>query len=227
MQIGFYSILLILFGYLLGSVPFAYLAGKFYKGKDIRRYGSGTVSGSMVYEHVARWLIVPVGVLDILKAAFPVWLGLQLNLEPWLAIAAGLAASIGHNWPAYLGFTGGRGLGTFLGIWLVVYPWGDVWMLAFLAVGWLLGDSAPFALVSLVVIPIFGYSFGGPAFTLPLSLAMLAITVIKRLEANGRPLPPLNPERRQVLFLRLIYDRDIKEHKEWLAKQPEGDVSDG
>ena len=120
MQTLLLSIFLIAFGYLLGSIPFAYLAGKYYKGRDIRRYGSGTVGGSMVYEHVARWLIVPVALLDISKAAFPVWLGLQLNVEPWAAIAAGLAASIGHNWPVFLGFTGGRGLGRFLGIWLVV-----------------------------------------------------------------------------------------------------------
>ena len=90
MQPDIFSILLIAFGYLLGSIPFAYLAGKLYKGKDIRRYGSGTVGGSMVYEHVARWLIVPVGLLDILKAAFPVWLGMQLNVEPQVAIADGL-----------------------------------------------------------------------------------------------------------------------------------------
>ena len=80
------SIVLIVGGYLLGSIPFSYLAGKYFKGKDIRQYGSGTVGGSMVYEHVARWLVVPVGLLDILKAAFPVWLGFQLGMDTVVSI---------------------------------------------------------------------------------------------------------------------------------------------
>ncbi len=57
--------LLLLFGYLLGSIPSGYLAGKWIKGIDLREYGSGTVSGSMVWEHVAKWAVVPVGLFDI------------------------------------------------------------------------------------------------------------------------------------------------------------------
>ena len=51
------SILLIVGGYLLGSIPTAYLVGKWLKDLDLRRYGSGTVSGSMVFEHVAHWAV--------------------------------------------------------------------------------------------------------------------------------------------------------------------------
>jgi len=49
---------------------------------------------------------------------------------------------------------------------------------------------------------------------------MLVLTVAKRLEANRRPLPPSGPERRQVLFYRLVYDRDIPSHQEWLSRKP-------
>jgi len=49
---------------------------------------------------------------------------------------------------------------------------------------------------------------------------MLLVTVAKRLEANRRPLPPAGPERRQVLFYRLVYDRDISSHQEWLSRKP-------
>jgi glycerol-3-phosphate acyltransferase PlsY len=217
------SILLVVGGYLLGSIPFSYLAGKYFKGKDIRQYGSGTVGGSMVYEHVARWLVVPVGFLDILKAAFPVWLGFQLEMGASVSIAAGLAASIGHNWPVFLGFTGGRGLGTFLGIWLVIFPWGFPWMLGFLAVGWRLGDSAPFALLSLVTMPLLARWIGGPQYVLPVSIAMLLITIVKRLEANRRPLPAGGRARREALLRRLVFDRDIASHKEWLKRKPPDD----
>ena len=218
---GFEAVLLVLAGYLLGSIPTAYLAGKWLKRFDLRQYGSGTVSGSMVYEHVARWAVIPVGLFDIGKAALPAWLGLQMGLGPAVATAAGLAAVAGHNWPIFFHFTGGRGLGTFLGLLWVIFPWGFPWMLGFLAVGWLLGDSAPWALASLVTLPLFTYFVGGPDVVAPAAGAMLLLTLVKRLEANRRPLPPPGPERRKVILRRLFLDRDIASHKEWINRRPD------
>ena len=222
------SVLLIIAAYLLGSIPAAYLATHWLKGSDLRQYGSGTVSGSMVWEHVARWAVVPVGLFDIAKAAFPAWLGLQLGLGMPVAAAAGLAAAAGHNWPIYLRFTGGRGLSCFLGAWLVIFPWGFPWMLGFLTVGWLLGDSAPWALVSLVTLPLFARLVDGPAVVAPAAGAMLLLTLAKRLEANRRPLPPPGPERRRVILYRLLLDRDIASHADWIQRRPgEGEQGAG
>jgi glycerol-3-phosphate acyltransferase PlsY len=109
-------VLLLLFGYLLGSIPSGYLAGKWIKGIDLRDYGSGTVSGSMVWEHVAKWAVVPVGLFDIFKGALPTWLVLRLDLGEVAAMLIGFAAIIGHNWPVYLNFQGGRGFSPFLGV---------------------------------------------------------------------------------------------------------------
>jgi glycerol-3-phosphate acyltransferase PlsY len=215
------SILLIACGYLLGSIPTAYLVGKWLKNLDLRRYGSGTVSGSMVFEHVARWAVVPVGLFDMGKAALPAWLGLQLGLGMPVATAAGLAAVAGHNWPVFLRFTGGRGLGTFMGLLLVIFPWGFPWMLAFLTAGWLLGDSAPWALASLVTLPLFARFVGGPVVVIPATGVMLLLTLAKRLEANRRPLPPAGPERRKVIVRRLLLDRDIASHKDWIHRRPD------
>lgn len=214
------SLLLIIAGYLLGSIPTAYLVGKWLRNLDVRQYGSGTVSGSMVFEHVARWAVVPVGLFDVVKAALPAWLAVQLGLGMAAAAAAGLAAVAGHNWPIFLRFTGGRGLGTFMGVLLVIFPWGFPWMLAFLAVGWILGDSAPWALVSLVTLPLFASLLGGPAVVVPASAAMLLLTLAKRVEANRRPLPPPGRERRAVLVRRLLFDRDIASHAEWIQRRP-------
>lgn len=219
------SVLLILAGYLLGSIPTAYLVGRWLKDLDLRRYGSGTVSGSMVWEHVARWAVVPVGLFDMGKAAFPAWLGLQFGLGISVAAAAGLAAVAGHNWPVFLHFTGGRGLGTFMGLLLVIFPWGFPWMLAFLAVGWLLGDSAPWALAALVTLPLFAHVVGGPNVVAPASGLMLLLTVAKRMEANRRPLPPPGPERRRVILRRLLLDRDIASHVDWIRRQPNEESS--
>jgi glycerol-3-phosphate acyltransferase PlsY len=214
------SVLLIIAGYLLGSIPTAYLVGRWTKGMDLRRYGSGTVSGSMVWEHVARWAIVPVGLFDVGKAAFPTWLGLYLGLGVPVAATAGLAAVAGHNWPIFLHFTGGRGLGTFTGVLLVLFPWGCLWMIAFLAIGWRLGDSAPWALASLVTLPLFSLAVGGPDVVAPVTGGMLLLTLVKRLEANRRPLPPPGPERRRVVVRRLLFDRDIASHTDWIRRRP-------
>ncbi|MGD8623619.1 MAG: glycerol-3-phosphate acyltransferase [Anaerolineae bacterium] len=214
------AVLLVTFAYLLGSIPTAHLASRWLEGEDLRRYGSGTVSASMVWEHIARWAVVPVGLFDVAKAAFPAWLGLQWDLGPPVAVAAGLAATAGHNWPVFLHFTGGRGLSCFLGTWLVIFPWGFPWMLGFLAVGWLLGDSAPWALVSLVTLPLFAHLVDGPAVVAPAAAAMLLLALAKRLEANRRPLPPPGPERRRVILYRLFLDRDIESHVDWIRRRP-------
>ncbi len=219
------AILLVIGGYLMGSIPTAYLVGKWLRNLDVRQYGSGTVSGSMIYEHVARWAVVPVGLVDIGKAALPAWLALQLGLGTPVAAAAGLAAVAGHNWPIFLKFTGGRGLGAFMGVLLVLFPWGFLWMLIFLAIGWLLGDSAPWALVSVASLPIFARIIGGPDIVAAMSGAMLLLTLGKRLEANRRPLPPPGPERRAVILRRLFLDRDIASHAEWIRRQPKQEPS--
>jgi glycerol-3-phosphate acyltransferase PlsY len=214
------AILLVIGGYLMGSIPTAYLAGRWLSDRDLRRYGSGTVSGSMVFEHVARWAVVPVGLFDLGKTALPTWLGLYLGLGMPVAAAAGLAAVAGHNWPIFLRFTGGRGLGGFMGVLLVIFPWGFPWMLGFLAVGWLLGDSAPWALASLVTLPLLAHLIGGPDIVAPATGIMLLLTLGKRLEANRRPLPPPGAERRRVILRRLFLDRDIASHREWIQRQP-------
>ena len=218
MRLG--SVLLVLGGYLLGSIPTAYLVAKWFAKRDIRQYGSGTVSGSMIYEHVARWAVVPVGLFDLVKATVPAWLALYLDLGQPTAAAAGLAAVAGHNWPIFLSFTGGRGLGAFMGVLLVIFPWGSLWMLAFLAIGWRLGDSAPWALASLVSLPLFSYLLDGPGVVAPATGVMLLLTLAKRLEANRRPLLPPGPERRQMILRRLLLDRDIASHSEWLRREP-------
>lgn len=215
------SILLIASSYLLGSISSAHLVARWLGGKDLRQYGSGTISGSMVYEHVGRWAVVPVAVFDVGKAIVPTWLGLYLGLGMPVAAAAGLIAGIGHSWPIFLGFYGGRGMGTFAGTLLVLCPWGAVWMGVSLGIGWRSGDSAPWLLISLLTMPLLAHLIGGPEVVAPLSGAMILVTLAKRLEANRRPLPPRGSERLRVILRRLLLDRDIASHQEWLARLPD------
>jgi glycerol-3-phosphate acyltransferase PlsY len=215
------SALVIIGGYLLGSVSATYLAGRWLGGKDLRQFGSGSLGGSMVYEHVGRWALVPVILWDMGKAAVPTWLALYLGLGMGVAAAAGMAAAVGHNWSIFLRFYGGRGMGTFAGVLLVIFPWGMVWLAGLVGIGWRLGDSAPWLLVSLVTMPLLAYLAGGPDVVLPLAGAMLLVTLLKRLEANRHPLPSPGPERRSVILRRLLLDRDIADHQEWIHQQPD------
>jgi len=213
-------ILMVLFAYLLGSIPSGYLAGKWIKGIDLREYGSGTVSASMVWEHVAKWAVFPVGIFDIFKGALPTWLSLKLGLSEQAAMVVGLAAVVGHNWPIYLNFQGGRGLSPFLGELFVLFPLGMLILLIGLGIGNRLKSPAV-PLFTIILLPVFAALFDGPKSMLWLALGMTIITVLKRLEANGRPLPEDPQERHEVILRRIFLDRDIQDHEEWIRREPE------
>jgi glycerol-3-phosphate acyltransferase PlsY len=212
-------IFMVLFAYLLGSIPSGYLAGKWIKGIDLREYGSGTVSGSMVWEHVAKWAVFPVGIFDIFKGALPTWLSLKLGLSEQAAMVVGLAAVVGHNWPIYLNFQGGRGLSPFLGELFVLFPLGMLILLIGLGIGNRL-KSAAVPLFTVILLPVFARMLNGPDYVVWLALGMTVITVVKRLEANRRPLPEDPQERREVILRRIFLDRDIQDFEEWIRREP-------
>ncbi|HOB75459.1 MAG TPA: glycerol-3-phosphate 1-O-acyltransferase PlsY [Phycisphaerae bacterium] len=127
------AIACILVGYLVGSIPFGLLAGRL-KGIDIRQHGSGNIGATNVGRVLGRWYGMAVFALDLLKGLAPVavagpllkrgigidW-GQSTFLWLWLAVAA--ACILGHMFPIYLGFKGGKGVATSLGVILGVYPY--------------------------------------------------------------------------------------------------------
>ena len=86
--------LLVAGAYVIGSIPTGFLTARLLRGVDLRLYGSGTPTGSMIYEHVSRWAVVPVGLADVAKVALPTWLAGQLDLGSEVALAAAVRFAI-------------------------------------------------------------------------------------------------------------------------------------
>ena len=114
---GFFSLLL---GYLLGSIPSGWLAGRWLKGIDLRELGSGSTGATNVLRQVGKGPALVVFLIDVGKGATAVLIARALGLGDWIQVLAGLTALAGHIWPVWLGFKGGKavatGLGMFLGL---------------------------------------------------------------------------------------------------------------
>lgn len=132
-------------GYLSGSLPFGYLAGRL-KGIDIRQHGSGNIGATNVIRVLGKGIGIPVFILDMLKGWLPVWLA-----AAWLGtvegvadttllsagkVLTGLAAVLGHMFTFWLGFKGGKGVATTAGVllgvhWLAMVGGLGVWLITF------------------------------------------------------------------------------------------------
>ena len=106
---------LVIGAYLLGSVPFAFLVVKWWAGLDIRRVGSGNVGATNVLRSAGASAAATVLALDVAKGAAPIALGRALNAPPAVLGACALAAVLGHVFPVFLGFRGGKGVATAAG----------------------------------------------------------------------------------------------------------------
>ncbi len=107
--------------YFIGSFPTAYIMGKIFSRIDIRKRGSGNVGATNVLRVSGALAAIITLIVDVGKGFLVVWAVSQLKL-PYLPLFAGLAAIIGHNWPVFLKFRGGKGVATTLGVCLALYP---------------------------------------------------------------------------------------------------------
>ena len=114
--------LVILIGYFLGSLPTAYLAGRILKGKDIRDMGDENAGAANVYRELGAKAGVLVFIIDAVKGAAVIIIAQAANMSQVVVMLTGVAAIIGHNWPVFLGFRGGRGESTTIGILFVLAP---------------------------------------------------------------------------------------------------------
>ena len=219
-------ILLIIGAYLLGSVPAAYLVAKWRRGIDIRQYGSGNVGAANVLAVVSkRWSIV-VTIFDVGKGALTVLVAQQLlGLGVAQQVAVGIATIIGHNWPVFLRFQGGRGIFTSLGVITMFSP---KLGLIVLVMSYLLAPFRQVSLgvsLSLVSLPILSWFLSQPLGIgieerLPVTLGFVVLVLIALSRRLTVPRTPLSESVSplQLFINRLLFDRDIRDRKAWISQ---------
>jgi glycerol-3-phosphate acyltransferase PlsY len=109
-------------GYLLGSIPVGVLLGKLLRGIDVRDYGSGSMGTTNTLRTLGKGPAVAALILDALKGVLPVLLARYVSDDARLQVVGALAAVIGHDFPVYIGFRGGRGVATSLGATAAMMP---------------------------------------------------------------------------------------------------------
>ena len=219
--------LLIVAAYLLGSVPAAYLAAKWCRGIDLRQYGSGNVGASNLLTITSKRIAIPVIIFDVGKGAMMVWAAQLLGLGIAEQVTIGLAAIVGHNWPVFLRFNGGRGALTTIGVLLILTPWLALILVVFAFLFYPFRQLALGTTLAMAALPLCSWFFNPPfgfgiEERLPVSLGFLAIflvTLLRRLTAPRTSLSASVP-RGQLIINRLLFDRDIRDREAWIKRQP-------
>lgn len=218
----------IVIAYLLGSIPTAYLAARWCAGVDIRKVGTGNVGSSNVLHTVSKWVAIPVLLFDVAKGALAVLIALLLGLDTLMQVTAGIAAIIGHNWPIFLGFRGGRGIATSLGVILFMAPPVGIIIL----IGSYL--FAPFkqhglgVFVVVFLMPFMSWFIAGPfgideRGQVTLGFAVIAGIIFARRLIHRRSELSRTTPAAELIFNRLLFDRDISSRELWLRREQTGE----
>ena len=175
------NLLILFLGYLFGSFPSGYLAGRIAKGIDIRSLGSGSTGATNVLRHIGKRAAITVFLLDVFKGVISVLLAKYFLLNDSWQVATGLSTLIGHIWPVWLNWRGGKAVATGLGIFL-----GLSWQVGLATLGVFILMITLFRIVSLASVSaalalpfIMFISFKTSSISLPfLVISLLAMTLV-------------------------------------------------
>jgi len=216
-------ILLCIGAYLLGSVPAAYLAVKWARGVDIRKIGTGNVGASNVLRAGPKWLAVPVAIFDIGKGALIVWIAQLIDLNAAQQITVGILAIVGHNWPIFLRFRGGRGVFASLGVIAMISPKLGLIILVFPYLFAPIHQVALGVFLALASLPVLSWFLSAPLDIeqrLPITIGLIVLSsmaLFRRLLVSRTELSKSTPTWLLILN-RLLFDRDIWDRKAWINR---------
>jgi acyl phosphate:glycerol-3-phosphate acyltransferase len=166
----------IIAAYLLGSIPFALIVSRRLSGVDPRRIGSGNLGATNVARASGIAAGVVVALLDTAKGAVGVIVAERLSSDSVVPAAAGFAAIVGHIYPIWLGFRGGKGVATACGVFSLLTPAAVPPALAiFLLTAWLTRYVSLASLLATIAVAPFAYATGSPA---PVVTAALAASIV-------------------------------------------------
>jgi acyl phosphate:glycerol-3-phosphate acyltransferase len=170
--------------YLLGSIPFAFLFARYARGLDLRRAGSGNVGAANVLRTTGPRVAIAVLVLDAVKGAAVVVLAGRMAPTLVAAPAAGVAAVLGHIYPVWLRFRGGKGVATAFGVFGTLAPAATaVCLLGFVATVWITRYISLGSMVSVTALAPAAYLAHAPV-PVVLAAAVTAVIVVERHRAN-------------------------------------------
>ena len=198
-------------GYLLGSIPSAYIVGRLKKGVDIRQVGGGNIGALNTAREIGLVPGLAVLLADIAKGAVAVliaqWLGLPLI---WIFIA-GFAAIVGHNWPVFLRFKGGKGAATTLGVLFALVPGEFAISLAIMVIVIVITSNVRLAIiVGLAVLPLIIWQLNGSGMLIAYSLALFFFLGVRSLPSAKEAMANISDKKG------LIFDR---EYHFWQTKK--------
>lgn len=180
-------LLVLTLGYLVGSIPFAFLAGRHLRGIDIRRWESGNVGAANVLRTGSLGTAILVLVLDMAKGGGAVYWSQRVLPGDESAAAAGLAAIVGHIYPVWLRFRGGKGVATAAGAFSVITPAAVVPAAAlFVLTVWITRYVSLGSLVATVALPPLAYGFGAAPVTVAAAAVVGALIVFRHRTNIGR-----------------------------------------
>jgi glycerol-3-phosphate acyltransferase PlsY len=156
---GFFSLIL---GYLMGSIPSGWIAGRWLKGIDLRELGSGSTGATNVLRQVGKGPALVVFLIDVGKGAAAVLIARALGQGDWIRVLAGLTALAGHIWPVWLGFKGGKAVATGLGMFLgLAWPVGLASFGVFWLTLWIFRIVSLSSVLAAVSLPLLMIRFSG------------------------------------------------------------------
>ncbi|MCB1916974.1 MAG: glycerol-3-phosphate 1-O-acyltransferase PlsY [Rhodocyclaceae bacterium] len=170
------DLLIVLAAYLLGSIPFALVTSRLFRLADPRSYGSGNPGATNVLRSGNKAAAALTLFGDALKGWFAVWLAMRFGASDWILAAAGLAVFLGHLYPIFIGFKGGKGVATALGVLvgfspLVAFGCAACWVLTARLSGY---SSAAAIAAAVAAPPLTIWSTGNR----DLAVAALAMTIL-------------------------------------------------
>ena len=173
-------------GYLLGSVPFAYLLARRHRGIDLRVAGSGNVGAANLLRTTTKKIGVSAMALDVSKGIASVLVARQIDPGTTGPAVAGIAAVLGHIYPVWLGLRGGKGVATTCGVFSILAPQATaISTLAFLVLVWRTRYISLGSVAGSVVLAPLAYLYGAPEVTVIAAIIVAAI-VVHRHRSNLR-----------------------------------------